>query len=419
MDLIIRGGRIDGREGLWDVGAAGDRIAAIAERLAGSAPTVLEARGGLISPSFVDAHTHLDKALTASRSAAAGRARSLADAITELRAIKRAFTAEDVCRRATRVVQMSVARGTGIIRSNAEADPFVDLTVIRGMLEARRANAGIADLHLTANPQEGWFHAEGGLEAESAPYVERALALGGLQAVGGNVNAALWPSSPERQVDEIFALAVRFDADLDLHLDNADVASAFTLPYVIEQTVAHGYQGRVTVGHIASLAAVGPPEAAAAIEGMRRARISVAVLPTRIRITRVRELVEAGVNVLCSTDNQRDPFVRHGNADMLAAMLLLAQLTRMMSDDELRAVWSMGTVNAARAVRLDAGYGFFPGGRADLVVLDEPSVPEAILHQAARRYVIKAGRLVAADGRLLTEGMRQEAGGMRPPTAPR
>lgn len=400
MDLIVRRGRIDGREGLWDVGLAGGRITAIEERIKDSAPRELDAVGGLIAPSFVDAHTHLDKALTASRSAARGRARGLEEAIREVRALKRDFTVEDVRRRATAVIRMSAAHGTGVIRSYAEADPFVELRAVEGMLEARRAAAGLVDLHLTANPQEGWFDTAGTLEAGCAPYMEQGLARG-LQAVGGNVNAALWRSSPEAQVDEIFALAKRFDADLDLHLDNADVPKAFTLPYVIVQTERHGYQGRVTVGHIASLAVVGNREAAAAIEGMRRARITVAVLPTRIRLTRVRELVEAGVNVLCATDNQRDPFVRHGNADMLAAMLLLVQLTRVTSDDELRAVWAMGTTNAARALRLDGEYGLGVGRRAALVVLDEPAVPQAILHQAARRYVIKSGRLVAADGRLL------------------
>jgi cytosine deaminase len=407
MELIVRRGRIDGREGLWDVGVTGGRIGAVAERIPDSAPVEVDAREGLLAPSFVDGHTHLDKALTASRGAAAGRPRGLAEAIEAVRAIKRDFTAEDVCRRATAVIHMSVARGTGTIRSAAEADPFVGLRAVQGMLAAQRANAGLVNLHLSATPQEGWFHSEGTLEAGSKAYIEQAMAFG-LQAVGGNVNGALWPSSPEAQVDEIFTLAKRFDADIDLHLDNADVPTAFTLPYVIEQTVRHGYQGRVTAGHIASLAAVPPAQAAAAIEGMRRARIHVAVLPTRIRLTRVRELVEAGVNVLCATDNQRDPFVRHGNADMLAAMLLLAQLTGMLSDAELRAVWAMGTVNAARALRLEAEHGLAVGRRADLVVLDEPSVPEAILHQAARRYVIKAGRLVAADGHLLQPATSNE-----------
>jgi cytosine deaminase len=408
MDLIVRRGRLDGRDGLWDVGVLAGRIQAVAETISDRAPAEVDAAGGLVAPSFVDLHTHLDKALTASRSVAAGRARSLAAMIEELRALKRRFTVEDVRDRALRVAGMAAARGTGVIRSAAEADPFVELRAVDGMLAARHAAAPLVDLRLTAAPQEGWFDTPGTLEAGAAPFVEQALARG-VEAVGGNVNARLWPSSPEAQVDAIFALARRFDADVDLHLDNADDPGAFTLPYVIEQTLRHGWEGRVVAGHVASLAAVGPAEAAAAIDGLRRARVSVAVLPTRIRLTRVRELVEAGVNVVCGTDNQRDPFVRHGNADLLAAMLLLAQLAGMRTDEELRAVWAMGGANGARALRLDGELGVAPGGRADLVVLDEPTVPEAILHQARRRYVLRAGRLVAADERLLPASI--DAGG--------
>jgi cytosine deaminase len=400
MDLIVHRGRIEGREGLWDVGVAAGRIAAVAETISDRAPVELDAGGNLVAPSFVDLHTHLDKALTASRSAAPGRARSLAEMIGELRELKRRFTAEDVRQRAITVIGMTAARGTGTVRSCVEADPFVELRAVEGMVAARRAAAPLCDLQLTATPQEGWFETPGTLEAGSRPFIEQAMACG-IEAVGGNVNATLWPSSPEAQVDAIFALARRFDADVDLHLDNADVPAAFTLPYVIEQTIRYAWEGRVIVAHIPSLAAVGDGEAAAAIDGLRRARITVAVQPTRIRLTRVRQLVEAGVNVVCGTDNQRDPFVRYGKADMLAAMLLLAQLTGMWSDDELSAVWAMGTVNGARALRREREYGLAPGCRADLVVFDEPGVAEAILHQAGRRFVVKAGRVVATDDRLL------------------
>jgi cytosine deaminase len=408
MNLIVRGARIEGREGLWDVGVVADRIAAVAETISDRARVELDAGGNLVSPSFVDLHTHLDKALTASRAAAPGRARGLREMIEELRELKRRFTVEDVRQRALAVIGMTAARGTGTVRSCVEADPFVELRAVEGMVAARAAAAPLCDLQLTATPQEGWFATPGTLEAGSGPFIEQAMARG-IDAVGGNVNATLWPSSAEAQVDAIFALAKRFDADIDLHLDNADVPDAFTLPYVIEQTIMHGWQGRVVVGHIASLAAVGEGEAAAAIEGLRLARISVAVQPTRIRLTRVRQLVEAGVNVVCGTDNHRDPFVRYGNADMLAAMLLLAQLTRMWSDAELAAVWAMGSLNGARALRREGEHGLAPGCRADLVVFDEPGPAEAILHQAGRRFVVKAGRLVAADDRLLPATSSAEA----------
>lgn len=62
---------------------------------------------------------------------------------------------------------------------------------------------------------------------------------------------------------------------------------------------------------------------------------------------------------------------------------------------------------AARAARLD-GYGIAPGQRADLVVIDAPSVHEALRTQPPRRHVIKDGHEVAR-ATLLRELRRPDA----------
>jgi cytosine deaminase len=258
--------------------------------------------------------------------------------------------------------------------------------------------AAQVDVQLIAFPQEGWFDTPGSIEDGAGSYVAQALERG-VKVVGGNVNASLWPSDPQAQVDATFALAAQHDCDIDYHLDNADVAHAFTLPYVAEKVIAQGWQGRVAVSHIASLAQVSDAQAAQAIERVREADISVCVLPTRIRLTRVRELMEAGVNVACGTDNLRDPFVRFGDADPLKALLLLAQLTFGLDDASLEKLWSMATTRAARMLRLP-DYGLAAGCAADLMVIDAHSVPQAILEQSTRLAVFKAGVQVAGPMQL-------------------
>src|SRR5262245_44523286 len=61
MDLIIRGGCLADRRGLWDVGIRGERIEAIVERIEGSAPMEIQAAGRLVTPTYVNGHVHLDK----------------------------------------------------------------------------------------------------------------------------------------------------------------------------------------------------------------------------------------------------------------------------------------------------------------------------------------------------------------------
>lgn len=67
FDVVLRGGAIvDGSGGepfVADVGVRGDEIAAIGDLRAATAKRVVEARGLVVAPGFVDVHTHIDAAL--------------------------------------------------------------------------------------------------------------------------------------------------------------------------------------------------------------------------------------------------------------------------------------------------------------------------------------------------------------------
>lgn len=351
--------------------------------------TVWDAQGRLVSAGFVDPHVHLDKALTGDRTADAVAAVDLNAAIRAVRQLKSNFSVEDVATRARRGLEMGLAHGTTTARTNCEVDRFIGQRAVQGIQAAARSLAGQVDLQVIAFPQEGWFEIAESIEDGAGVHVARAIE-GGLRIVGGNVNARLWPSDPERQVDETFALASKHGCDIDYHLDNWDSADAFTLPYVAQKTIEQGWQGRVAVSHIASLAHVSDAVAGNTIDLLKTADIQVCVLPTRMRLTRVLALMEAGVNVSCGTDNMRDPFVRFGDADPLKALLLLAQITHQLHNAGLERIWQTMTTNSARMLRL-ANHGLSPGCAADLVVLDARSVPEAILLQAAKLAVVKGG----------------------------
>lgn len=64
FDLLIRGGSVIDGSGSparpADVAITGDRIVAVAEHLEGDADRVVDATGCIVTPGFVDGHTHLD-----------------------------------------------------------------------------------------------------------------------------------------------------------------------------------------------------------------------------------------------------------------------------------------------------------------------------------------------------------------------
>src|SRR5262249_33228545 len=98
--------------------------------------------------------------------------------------------------------------------------------------------------------------------------------------------------------------------------------------------------------------------------------------------------------VISSQDDVNDPYYPFGKPDQLEVALMMAHVAQLTLPHELEQVFDMVTVNAARAARLD-DYGIAPGRRADLVVIDAPSVHEALRRQPPRGHVIQNGEEVA------------------------
>src|SRR5215472_6855936 len=154
MDLIIRDARLRQRDDLVDIGVAGGRIEVIAPRIDVSAGDEVDAAGHLTTPSFVEPHIHLDKALTASR-ARENTSNVFEESIAIMREVKKAYTVEDVADRATRVIRWLVGHGVTLVRSYVDVDTVVGLTALEGVRAARERCRHLAHIELIAFPQEG------------------------------------------------------------------------------------------------------------------------------------------------------------------------------------------------------------------------------------------------------------------------
>jgi cytosine deaminase len=169
-----------------------------------------------------------------------------------------------------------------------------------------------------------------------------------------------------------------------------------------------GYQGRAAAGHVSALDSALPAVAEQAVDLMRMAQINVISQPDLYRLgrddrhhvrrgmTRVKQLLEAGVNVAFASNNVRDAMRPLGNLNPLEEALILAYAAHMDTVEELNTLLHMCTDRAARAIRLD-NYGLQPGCKADLVVLEATTPSAAIVGQVEKRFVFKAGRLIAAN----------------------
>jgi len=75
-----------------------------------------------------------------------------------------------------------------------------------------------------------------------------------------------------RHIAIAFEIAKKFDADIDMHVDETDDPNARTLEILAEQTIANGYEGRVTAGHTCALAGYPADYARQVIEKARQAK---------------------------------------------------------------------------------------------------------------------------------------------------
>jgi cytosine deaminase len=111
-------------------------------------------------------------------------------------------------------------------------------------------------------------------------------------------------------------------------------------------------------------------------------------------MTRVPELLAAGVPVAFGHDCVMDPWYGLGSGDMLEVAHMGLHVAQMTGQAAMRQCFQAVTDTPARILGLQ-GYGIAPGCRADLVWLDASDPVEAIRLRAARRLVLRAGQVVS------------------------
>jgi cytosine deaminase len=118
--------------------------------------------------------------------------------------------------------------------------------------------------------------------------------------------------------------------------------------------------------------------------------------PKRRGLTRVPELMAAGLTVAFGHDCMADPFYPLGSGDMLEVASMALHVAHMTGQAGMRAAFDAVTVNGATLLGLD-GYGLAPGCNADFIVLQAHDPIEAIRLRAPRLKVVRRGRVIAEN----------------------
>ena len=349
----------------------------------------------VVLPPLVDGHIHLDKTLLGLPwvpNRADGN--TVSDRIEAERRVRAERSVPETVTGANLVNQV-MASGTLHMRTHVDIDNRLGLRNLNSILEVRERFRGLVTIEIVAFPQSGILRSPGTAALLDEAAASGADLIGGLDPVGIDGDLA-------GHLDSVFAIAARHGKGIDIHLHDGGEVGLAQIDAIAERTVAGGLSGKVAVSHAFALGSVPLDTAKRAAD--RLARASVAIMshgPGAATMPPLLMLRDHGVRVFAGSDNIRDAWSPFGNGDMLERAMLIGYRGNYRRDEELAFTLDLVTTNAAKVLGLE-DYGLRVGGPADLVVVEADTVAEAVATRPGRKMVIKAGRVVARDGALVS-----------------
>lgn len=400
LDTILRNCTLaDGRTGI-DIGIRDGLIVAAEPALAATAAETIDAAGQLVTPPFVDAHFHMDATLSYGlpRVNASG---TLLEGIALWGELKPQLTREALVERALAYCDWAVAKGLLAIRSHVDVCD-ARLLAVDALLEVKEKVAPYLDLQLVAFPQDGVLRSAGALDN-----LERALDMG-VDVVGGIPHFERTMADGAESVRILCEIAAERGLMVDMHCDESDDPLSRHIEILAFQSQRLGLQGRVTGSHLTSMHSMDnyyvskllPLMKEAGVAAIANPLINITLqgrhdgYPKRRGMTRVPELLAAGIPVAFGHDCVMDPWYSLGSGDMLEVAHMGLHVAQMTGQAAMRQCFAAVTETPAAILGLE-GYGIAPGCRADLVLLQAADPVEAIRLRATRLMVMRAGRVIA------------------------
>ncbi len=396
LDLLIKACRLRGRgDETVDIGIRDGRIQAIDGELAGRAETTIEARGNLVTESFVNPHLHLDKVFTLTllddaamldyQGDSMGKAMA---AIEQASRVKENYEQGWILENVRTALRWAAMNGNTHIRAFADVDSKAKLEGVQALIQAREEFRGTVELQVVAFPQDGVVREPG-----AAELIRAAMELGA-DLVGGIPWIEYSDEDARSHIDQMFAIALEFDAGVSMLVDDAGDPGLRTLEMMAIKTLETGWQGKVLAHHARAMALYPVPYFQKLAALLAQAAIPIVCDPhTGPLHARVKELRQESVVVCLAQDDISDAYYPYGHNNMLEVAFLASHLLWMTTREDMEVLYDMVTVDAAAAMGIE-GHTLQVGSPANLVVLQQPDVLGALRFHQPPMAVISGGKLL-------------------------
>lgn len=394
-DLIIRNAQLRRKKSRVDIGISGGTIQKLAPRIREKGKRVIDAKGNLVTESFTNPHLHLDKVYTllmqdskALESYHGGTMGAAMTAIEQAARVKEKYNERWIIKNVRKALELAARFGNLHIRAFADVDSKAKLIGVKALLKAREEFRGIVEVQVVAFPQDGVVREPG-----TADLIRQAMDLGA-DVVGGIPWIEYTEADEQSHIDQMFEIAKAYNADVSMLVDDAGDPGLRTLEKMAVKALEMGWIGRGLAHHARAMSMYPEPYFRKLVALLKQAKLGVVSDPqTGPLHAKVKELLAEGALVCLGQDDIADAYYPFGRNNMLEVGFLNVHLLWMTTFPEMDTIYDMITIHGARAMNLPK-FGIKVGNAAHLVVLNAPTVYEALWDHAAPLYVVSHGKVV-------------------------
>ncbi|MBR5341745.1 MAG: cytosine deaminase [Erysipelotrichaceae bacterium] len=364
---------------------------------------VIDLKGKLLLPPFIESHVHLDTCLTAG-DPVWNMSGTLFEGIECWSKRKEKLNREDIRERVNRVVRMYAANGIQFIRTHVDiTDP--SLTAMKALLELKEELKDVMEIQIVAFPQEGILSYPNGKQ----------LMIDAVE-MGADVVGAIphFEFTREYSVESLdFALKLAADKNklVDVHCDEIDDEASRGLETVATRALELGLYDKVTASHTTAMHSYNNAYVLRLMRLLKMSRINfvanplvnthlqgrIDTYPKRRGVTRVKELLAEGINVSFGHDDIYDPWYPMGNGSLRDVVFLGLHVCQMMGYEEIMNSYKLISHNAAKTLHICDHYGIEVSKPASFIVLDADNYYDALIKDAVVLYSYRNGRKIAEN----------------------
>ncbi len=361
---------------------------------------VIDGKGKLLLPPFVDSHVHLDAATTAFKYGF-NKMGTLWDGIGSWAEIKETRTYQDIKDSALEAIRLEIKNGVQVIRTHVDIC-VSNLTALKALIDLREELKEFVTLQVIAFPQDGIMNNK---YAKNNMVEAVKMKVDGLGAIPHYEFNSSYAAESIRYITD---LAAKNGLLVDVHCDETDDATSVGLETLATCAYEKELYGKVTASHTTAMGSYSKQYflrlsrilALSGINFISNPLVNVSLggklddYPKRRGVTRIKDLLALGMNVSIGYDDIRDPWYILGNGNIMDSLNMGLHMEHMLDYDSIMNSYRLITYNGAKTLNISKNYGIDIGKPADFIIMDAANFFDAVMNKAKILYSFRAGKLI-------------------------